>query len=57
MSHPSDSNPRSINLWFNYGTSRQPIYPAPTADEPKRGIEPPTYALQERCSTVELLRR
>ncbi len=25
--------------------------------EPERGIEPPTFALQKHCSTVELLRR
>lgn len=24
--------------------------------EPERGIEPPTFALQKHCSTVELLR-
>jgi hypothetical protein len=25
--------------------------------EPERGVEPPTFALQKRCSTTELLRR
>ncbi len=25
--------------------------------EPERGIEPPTFALQKRCSTAELLRQ
>ena len=25
--------------------------------EPKRGLEPPTYGLQNRCSTIELFRQ